>query len=616
MGVIVKVGCLILVSMLTLSGCGDSGSGSTPDAAVLPVVGELVSRTGGVAPLAVFFDAVGTPNVMQPAEVDGRREHADLHYEWDFGDPNAGSWAVSGKSKNHATGYVAAHVYETPGTYTVRLTVTDLDGHSESYQSEIVVQDPDVAYPGPSTICVSTGADFAGCPAGATQLTTDQIADIAQYVDANQRVLLRRGDLWQTSEAITISTTGPFTLGAFGDCASPDERGICSNAPSIQAIGAVEESIFRLHRVSDTRIMDLRLEAPYEYHGALGGVTDISTVLALRLQVEGFGTPLGNSHWETDGHDQYMYVECDAGYSEGNIIYIGSERLALLGNRFRNPSESHVVRVWQAHKGVISHNDISGSSQDTDAGRHAIKLHGPSEDVISDPSEAGLARRTQYVVVSNNLFGGSGPWPVAIGPQDGSQDERLRDLVVEQNRFYPGYGDPSCCSSEVQVSLTIWARYVTVRNNLFSGEGSSQYFTAISIGQRGGEPHPLGNRVFNNTIFKSDPVVGEYNSAAGLSIDDTAVSTTVINNLFYFADGFSVVDMIEGGGAELVEVSNLMTDDPGLVDPDNTDFLAKDFSLLDSSIAVDSGTPTAVFVDFAGTLRPEGAGYDVGAFER
>jgi PKD repeat protein len=607
----------LFLSSLALSGCGDSGNGgSRVDAAVLPVVGELVSRTGGVAPLAVFFDAVGTPNVKQPPEVDGRMEYGDLHYEWDFGDPGSGTWAVSGKSKNHATGYVAAHVYETPGTYTVTLTVTDQDGQSESYQAEIVVDDPDVVYSGASTVCVSTGTDFTGCPAGATQVTTDQITEIEQYFTSGGRVLLRRGDVWQTSDTMSVSTEGPFTLGAFGDCQAADERGICSNAPVIQAQGAVEASLFRVHNVSDTRIMDLRLVGPHEFHGALGGVTGISTVLAFRLQVEGFGTPLGNSHWETEGHDQYMYVDCDAGMSATNVIYVGSERLALMGNRFRNPSASHVVRVWQAFKGVISHNDISGSSQDTDAGRHAIKLHGPGEDVISDPGEGGLARRTKYVVISNNIFGGSGPWPVAIGPQDSGSDERLENLVVEQNRFYPGYGDPSCCSSLVQVSLLVWARYVTVRNNVFTGEGSSRYFTAVSIGQRGIEPFPLGNRVFNNTIYKSDPVVGEYNSAAGISVDDVAVGTTVINNLVYFANGFDVVDMIEGGGTDLTEAFNLMTDDPWLVDPDNADFLAKDFSLQADSPAVDNGTPTAVFDDFAGAARPVGGGYDVGAFER
>ncbi len=52
------------------------------------------------------------------------------------------------------------------------------------------------------------------------------------------------------------------------------------------------------------------------------------------------------------------------------------------------------------------------------------------------------------------------------------------------------------------------------------------------------------------------------------------------------------------------------------MDPDNADFLAKDFSLTATSPALDSGVPVVVFDDFAGVARPVGAAYDVGVFER
>lgn len=595
------------------SGATTSGGAGGEDPGI--VVGELASRSGGVAPLAVFFDAVATPDVIQPPEVDGHQEYGDLHYQWDFGDPDGGAWAVSGRSKNQDTGYVAAHVYETPGTYTARLTVTDAEGAHESYQVEIVVEDPEAVYGADATVCVSTGADFTGCPDGATQVTTSEITDIEPHIAETKRILLRRGDSWTTTGSVTVSSEGPLTIGAFGSCDSPDARGICANAPAIQANGATDTSLFTLHHVTDARLMDLRLSGPPERHGALGGVTGIQEVLVRRLSVRGFGTPLGASHWETQGHDQYMFVECDAGQTQGNVIYTGSERLALLGNRFHDPSDSHVVRVWQAHKGVISHNDISGSSVDSDSGRHALKFHGPDETAIADPSEDTLARRSQFVVIADNVFGGSGPWPVAIGPQDSGHDERVQDVVVERNRFFPGYGTPSCCSSGVQVALSIWARYVTVRNNVFSGQDSSEYYTAISLSQRGGEPPPLGHRVLNNTIYKSD-LPGGYCSATAISIDATAVDTMVRNNLVHFIAGFDVSALIDGQGTGLVEDHNLMTDSPGLVDPDHQDFLSKDFSLSASSPAIDSGTEVPVFDDFAGAARPNGAGYDLGAFER
>ena len=72
----------------------------------------------------------------------------------------------------------------------------------------------------------------------------------------------------------------------------------------------------------------------------------------------------------------------------------------------------------------------------------------------------------------------------------------------------------------------------------------------------------------------------------------------------------------QGAGNNLVEDHNLMTDSSGLIDPDNADFLAKDFSLQAGSPAIDSGTAVPVFDDFTGAPRPNGSAYDVGAFER
>lgn len=86
------------------------------------------SRLSGVAPLAVFFDATATT-----ATATTRPFH-DIEYKWNFGDPagspvNGTTWTngsrAGASSRNAATGPVAAHVFETPGTYTVALTAFD-----------------------------------------------------------------------------------------------------------------------------------------------------------------------------------------------------------------------------------------------------------------------------------------------------------------------------------------------------------------------------------------------------------------------------------------------------------------------------------------------------------
>ena len=81
-----------------------------PVGAITPVIS--VSRSTGVAPLAVTFDALGT---TAPALTS--LPFGEIHYGWTFGDPAGGAtWAYGTRpgvnSKNEAIGPVAAHVFE------------------------------------------------------------------------------------------------------------------------------------------------------------------------------------------------------------------------------------------------------------------------------------------------------------------------------------------------------------------------------------------------------------------------------------------------------------------------------------------------------------------------
>src|SRR5689334_22269040 len=108
-----------ILSILTLL------SAVWPTVPATPLPMSAASRTSGVAPLSVFFDALDsavpawTSGVVQPPAGD----FAALNYRWDFGEKKAETWPLSGKSRNSATGYTAVHVFEEPGRYRVQLTV-------------------------------------------------------------------------------------------------------------------------------------------------------------------------------------------------------------------------------------------------------------------------------------------------------------------------------------------------------------------------------------------------------------------------------------------------------------------------------------------------------------
>ena len=104
---------LMLASLLTavmLSGC-------------LPIPIYEVSPSTPRAGTELTFDASGTivSNIPEDTVAVG--------WEWDFGDGSS------------ATGETVTHTYETAGTYTVKLTVTDSAGREASVEDPLVVKE-------------------------------------------------------------------------------------------------------------------------------------------------------------------------------------------------------------------------------------------------------------------------------------------------------------------------------------------------------------------------------------------------------------------------------------------------------------------------------------------
>ena len=577
---------------------------------------KTASSTTGIAPFAVFFDAI-EPNskVIQPQTIDGRKEYANLYYSWDFGDPGNGNWPESNKSKNKDIGYVAAHIYEEPGTYTVTLTVKNSTGETYNYTQDITVLDPEVEFVGENTVCVSSSGDFTGAPENAIQVTTTNIKDIENYFVQGKRILLKRGDSWTTNEYISVRfIEGPLHIGAFGEGINPDERGIFENAPVINATGSYSSAFIGYKFTSNVVISDLHLIGEVTIGSAFGGATELSNILHNRLHVEGFRVCGSTSHYQSDGHDRFVIANSHCHNAYGNIIYVGSERLVLLGNLLHNASLSHVVRVWQGYKAFIAHNILHGSSIDSDTGRLALKFHGPEEDLIYSTGNSHLNERSRYSVIYDNIFGTSGPWPVVIGPQNEEKDEKINDILVEANKFLAGYGSFSQYSQRVSTALRINANYVTVRNNIFDATDSGKDYQAILI-----HASPVvtssNNRIFNNTVYKNDfDEPGFYRFA---KVVEGCSNTSFYNNLQVKGSNTpQQYTFLVDYGENTIEDNNLQLDDDSCFeDSDNTDLLMRNFDLTEGSGPIDSGISTPIFHDYNLNERPKGPAIDVGAFE-
>ncbi|KPA10857.1 hypothetical protein MHK_008939, partial [Candidatus Magnetomorum sp. HK-1] len=205
-------------------------------------------------------------------------------------------------------------------------------------------------------------------------------------------------------------------------------------------------------------------------------------------------------------------------------------------------------------------------------------------------------------------------------PQNSVKDERLMDIIVENNRFFADYGNLS--SRLVIRSLIVWARDVSVRNNIFDGNGSDSSYVAVVIEQRGIEPAPSGIMVSNNTIYKTDfdNVQNAWNFFVGVQVENTAGNIGVFNNLVVFPEntkGEEIVIIRNMDDSAVTESNNLLIQGTysGLTMPGHSDHLKRDFSLLNDSPAIDQGATIQLLRDFAGMPRPVNGIFDIGAFE-
>jgi hypothetical protein len=628
---------------------GATFSATAPGGIVLSLV---PARTSGVAPLAVFFDASATTDTG----VTTRPFH-DLEYTWSFGDAGAGTWASGAQpgvsSKNSATGPVAAHVFETPGTYTVTLTAFD-GTNTATTNTTITVTDPNTVFSGTNTICVAQlttpTAGANGCPTDATVVMESNFATIVNtYALTNRRVLLKRGDTFTAPTTGAITRTGPGILGAYGSGAAPKVQTTNYNTTILRLSSQSTPDI------SDWRVMDLEIDgslvpdagasyctiSPPPADPSLcnnivgaGGAMKQTTFLRLSIHDTRNGFQLGDTNldwWNNNGYpghvmfDQVAIVDSSVLHSIGGggvgVAFSGN-RLSMLGNIVDDTMRTeHVVRIFYLNKGVIGNNTLSRQAPT----KAVIKMHGPtwcspgspigtsgrctttSTDYLTAEPPVGVAGAaggyTEQVVVSDNkLVAADGTdWTFTIRPQNAISDERIRNVIVERNWFVAGNTSSS--------ALVINAAEVTARNNICDASNGVSH-KCFLLASTAVEPPATDVHIYNNTFYSAS--AGNF---IGVDIRAPAMNTTVTNNLGS-APLAAAPAMVIDAGTNTVQGSNLL-DTPSALFVSATPAVPADFILKSlPNPARNAGTVVPVWSDFFRTSRPQSGVIDMGAVER
>lgn len=620
---------VVLAGGGVLPNCTTTTTGSAT-AITLPSVTTVPSRFTGVAPLAVFFDATGTT-----ATATTRPFH-DLEYQWGFGDvagsPVSGTtWGNGSRpgisSRNTATGPVAAHVFETPGTYIVNLSVVDGKNTVSNSCVQIAVQNPNVVFAGTNTICFSTSGTFTGCPSGATQVTTSNfVTALSIYQATGKRLLFRRGETFTAASAAAITASGPGIVGAYDSGAFPKIQNASNTA-------ILTLSSKTTPNMNDWRIMDLELDGslsatPNRVYGvqAQGGANQI-TLLRLNIHdVYGhiaFGDDILNV-WNSGGSPVKLYDQITIADStllhgiggQGSVAgYIAATQLAWLGNSIDDTINiEHGLRIVYTNRGVIS-NSLFSRAAGTDSGyggKTVLTIRAPD---FGGSSTIPAGNYTEKVVISDNKFvpHSTQNGTVGQGPLGTAYDGRLRDLIWERNWWTPPADGPS----SVQVDFALTGSDTTIRNNIVAKSGNTTDNRVFSLEMTNTSPgYPLLNNVsfYNNTVYSSD-TGRNFDMVLILSKTGTPTNVTAKNNLAY-APGDLGPSMLIGSFAAS---SNNSTDSPAGGQLKNTSLnLATtppvspaDYKPVTGSYAIGTGASVPVWSDFFGNVRT--ASYDMGA---
>lgn len=603
---------LIAVIFLILS--------ATANAAAPTLVGEIVATpaTGGTAPFCVHLDASAA------ADADlGTKAFIGLSVTWDFGDTSAYWTYGTGTSKNLATGPVAAHCYETAGTYTVTVRVSD--GTTTISDTEtITVTAADTTW-ATNTMCVANGslpvAGSGGCPSGATARNGagDFDADIAAAFGANgcgtgvpcKRVLFKRGDSFTQDTTINAGALTGIYIGAYGTGAKP--------AISKTATGDIQAFTFN-STASDWKFVDLAFTG--------GGVTDAgyftrvetsqtaSDVVILRVDVDSMSglTNTNGDYLTTKNHgiweNIFVQESTNTNNAGGNGVFGSCYSGAYLGNSIgplaTGGTAEHGFRLQHSKKCVITGNTMTGALTD----KAEINIRAREYATDADFSEKTIISENKFISVDSAII-------ASISRSNDGDDQRIQDSIVERNIFVSG--------ANTQYGVSAQGYRIAIRNNIFHMTGgTAANAVGLNTDTASGMPTSDSNEIVGNTLVAMSNIAVRIAllGAGGNEVDNT----TFKNNLAY-TNTSGTAEMLNdscplgcSGTATVGSAGGNSTDAQMATNPFATTPSTSDFVTYAPSVAgyADDGGITAfpatgLFADFFRCHHKTAATYQIGA---
>lgn len=448
-----------------------------------------VSRTEGVAPLSVFFDATQTPELAGGSFVDST-------FAWNFDegniDPNA-------KYKT-ASGFVAAHVFENPGTYRVSLSVSDPMGRQATEEVTITV----LPFTGQTYYVAEDGSDDNDGLSMSEPVQTVGHALLELANQPNTRILFKNGDTFNTRCVDATGRPGPVIISNYQDPDSPSDQ-----APTIYNT-AVNTDYATIVLGNDWRIMNLRIRSGGSSAGREqgprypGGVTfdyDTNNSLIYRLEQDNLA-----NQW-MDPYGQYNTVaECNIHDVSGTGFSHDGDGGALIGNWVHDKGDQlpeHIFRLQGGTRYFIAFNTFEANVVNFDS----LTIRGDSEKVVI------------YKNILDRV--------TSINPQNTNSYEEYQKYVILDSNLFIGRDNPPNYSTATpirQLAITVAAKDIVIRNNIIYN-----YEFGIIIADDTVVGPSQRIKVYNNTSINMTP----GSSFFFINADPACLDIVVKNNLIF-----------------------------------------------------------------------------------
>jgi hypothetical protein len=407
------------------------------------------TSTGGVrAVLQIMAPAptVGIGIVVRALNSTlGAGSPIDANYQWNFGD--------TGSAFNTLTGFNAAHIYNTPGTYPITLTVTNYLHQTSSVTVNIKIS-PDTR----KVIYVDSVNGSDNNNGLSPNSAVKSAARASQMVGNNTEILFHRGEEFNSYAAFKLNYTNVL-VGAYGTGALPiinyqtlSVGSVIFTTNSWSAVGVT---------VSDVALTTLNGNIPSgkpEPMGVMAGGFDTAVVgctfYAVEYDINGSSGPVGLTAMDNSSPI--------SGDMLGYFLWDQGTDTTVLGNYANGSVNEHVLRTSGANELLIADNTFNNYD-----GKGCIEMHVGG-----------------YAWIDGNTCNGG---DIRVGPLGlwGEPIDATVDCVIQNNTVN---------SSDIQVYSG--AQHISIRNNIITRAG--QQLIDV-IGQDGNGRQSADIRILNNT---------------------------------------------------------------------------------------------------------------------